>query len=82
MYLPKPPPFNPDAETLSRYVDDELQSVARSQGDAVDFVQFNVLHAAPRRPREGLVACADGADWAPGVGAGLYIYISGAWTKL
>lgn len=82
MYQPKPPPFNPDVSALAQYAGDEFQNVAQSQSDAVDSIRFNVLHAAPSKPREGLVACADGADWAPGVGAGLYIYIGGAWAKL
>lgn len=82
MYQPKFPPINPDAKALAQYVNDELQAVAQSQGDTVDFVQFNVLHVAPKRPREGMVAWADGTDWAPGVGAGLYQYVGGAWAKL
>lgn len=82
MYQPRHPPFSPDVKALAQYVGDELQSVAQAQSDPVDFVQFNVLHAAPARPREGMVAFADGTDWAPGVGAGLYQYVGGAWAKL
>jgi hypothetical protein len=82
MYQPKFPPVNPDAKSLAQYVNDELQAVAQAQGDKLDFIQFNVLHAAPAKPREGMVAWADGTDWAPGVGAGLYQYVGGVWAKL
>jgi hypothetical protein len=82
MYQPKFPPINPDAKDLAAYVTDEFQSVARSQSDTVDFVQFNVLHVEPSKPREGLECVADGTDWDPGAGAGKYLYIGGAWTKL
>ena len=37
---------------------------------------------APEKPREGLVAYADGTNWNPGAGAGLYEYRAGAWYKL
>ena len=90
MYSPKPAPFvsqDPKAVVgsltqLSAYVNDEFQSVAQAASDTVDFIQFNVLHVAPAKPREGMCAFADGTDWAPGVGAGLYQYVGGAWTKL
>jgi hypothetical protein len=72
MYQPKPPPFNPDVLTLAGYVDGELQSVAQAQSDAVDSTQFNVLHVAPKKPRKGMLVLADGTDWDPGSGAGLY----------
>jgi hypothetical protein len=82
MYQPKPPPPNPTIETLAQYLYDELQAIAQSQSDTVDTVRFNVLNVAPKKPREGALACADGTNWAPGVGAGLYQYIGAAWAKL
>ena len=83
MYQPKFPPFSPDVAQLTAYVSDELQSVAQSQGDTVDFVQFNVLPAAPSKPREGMCVCADGTDWQPlGAGGGFFGYFGGAWVKL
>lgn len=82
MYQPKYPPVNPDAAALAAYLFDELQAIAQASSDKVDTAQFNVLHVAPKKPREGTVACADGTDWAPGVGAGLYQYIGSAWVKL
>ena len=83
MYQPKPPPINPTPADLARYLADELQSVAQSQNDTVNFVQLNVLNVAPKKPRKGTVACADGVNWNPtGTGAGFYGYSAGAWVKL
>lgn len=41
-----------------------------------------VLYAEPARLFEGLFAFADGTEWDPGSGRGLYQYVSGAWAKL
>ena len=42
-----------------------------------------VLHAAPERPREGVIVCADGTDWAPDVnGPGVFAYLGAAWVRL
>lgn len=41
-----------------------------------------VRHAEPEKIQDGMVVVADGTDWNPGSGAGLYINLSGTWTKL
>lgn len=82
MYQPKFPPFNPKVEDLASYVADEFQSVAQAQGDPVDSVQWNVLHVAPSKPRIGMTCYADGTDWDPASGEGLYLYKSGGWTLI
>lgn len=43
---------------------------------------FIETHVAPAKPREGMVRFADGTDWNPGSGRGLYSYVSGSWAKL
>ena len=45
-------------------------------------LRFVPLHAAPLRPRVGDVVYADGSDWDPGSGEGLYVYTSGGWVAL
>lgn len=37
-------------------------------------------NVAPDKPPEGMLAIADGTNWNPGSGYGLYIYKSGTWT--
>jgi len=34
------------------------------------------------KPRNGDIRYADGTNWNPGSGAGIYAYIGSAWTKL
>ena len=43
-------------------------------------VELEVLHVIPRIPAVGTLAYADGTDWNPGSGEGLYVYKSGGWT--
>lgn len=39
-------------------------------------------HTPPAKLREFLIVAADGTDWNPGSGKGVYAYYSGAWNKL
>lgn len=49
----------------------------------VPFVILETLNAAPSRPVVGQVVRADGTNWNPGSGEGLYAYTSGAtWAFL
>ena len=78
-YFPEPMPFNPSLANLTEWMHRELQRVS----DAVDQVHdHNVEHAEPARPREGMVRYADGTDWDPASGEGLYYYDGAAWAKL
>ena len=43
-------------------------------------VEIHELHEEPHKPRLGLLVYADGTDWNPGSGEGLYVYKSGGWT--
>jgi len=43
---------------------------------------FTTTHVAPARPRDGMIRRADGTDWDPGDGEGLYQRLSGTWEKL
>lgn len=68
-------------EDLTRQVMNELNFIAEafSFGLARN-VEF--LHVEPSRLREGMVCGADGTDWDPGSGKGVYVYYSSAWHKL
>lgn len=70
-----------DAAELARYVQHELETIARSLTKFA-LLQLEVLHAEPEKPRDGMLAFADGTDWNPGSGAGTYERRSGAWAKL
>ena len=43
-------------------------------------LQLQPQYVEPFRPREGYVVYADGTEWNPGSGAGLYYYDGSAWV--
>jgi hypothetical protein len=48
----------------------------------VTSIRFAILNAEPARIEDGDVANADGTNWNPGSGAGLYERRGAAWHKL
>lgn len=80
----QPGPFmGTTLEDLRDFVLSELQDIAQSAQDPVDFAELNKLYKAPDKPRDGIVVCADGVSWQPlGAGGGYFGYFGGAWVKL
>lgn len=76
------PPQNLPPEQLSRYLFEELYRIGTAFQQLGINLQFDTLHVQPARPRDGLLAYADGTDWDPGFGEGLYVYSNGAWVFL
>lgn len=79
MYTPSPVPAG---EALNGYLDRELRLIARAMADTVPQVVLATLNVAPSKPRDGMVVMADGTNWNPGSGAGIYGYRGGAWHFL
>lgn len=48
----------------------------------VTSIQLATLAAPPTRYKDGMVVYANGVDWNPGSGAGVYARVSGAWARL
>lgn len=62
---------------------EELEKIANTlQQLDTDTLLLIPQHVEPERLVEGMVVVADGTDWDPGSGAGIYEYVSGAWAKL
>lgn len=78
MYVPRQVPA--DVKALPQFLIQELRRI--SQGTSTSFVQLDMLHKAPDKPRDGMVVLADGVDWDPASGAGYYGYRAGAWRFL
>ncbi len=77
-YAPDAVPQEYNAEFLYR-------ELLRISGEFVKIEQgrfLPVLAVAPDKPREGMLVVADGTNWNPGSGKGLYEYKSGGWSKL
>lgn len=80
-YVPTPPTTVDD---LPRYLEGELARIAEAlNAPDVESVRLKTWNVEPDKPREGHVYRADGTNWNPGSGEGIYEYTSGgAWSKL
>lgn len=74
------PTFPGDA-ILAQWLYDELSQIAQSMAQPTDLI-FEETNVEPVSPKEGLVVLADGTNWNPGAGRGLYLYSGGTWNKL
>lgn len=72
------------APTINEHVDADREFLRIEQAfDASSqFYATEVSHTAPSKPQELMVRAADGTNWDPGKGAGLYIYLGGIWNKI
>lgn len=66
---------------LRAWLANELRRIANSL-DCVNNLTLEPLAAEPARLSDGMVVYANGTDWNPGSGAGVYARESGAWVKL
>lgn len=74
-------PTFPGEGVTPQWLYDELQRIATEMYKPTGLI-FGTLFVAPTKPQEGEVASADGTQWNPGSGAGLYQYRAGAWHYL
>ena len=76
-YVPGIPPQ--DTEYLVEFLHRELLKLQ----DVIDQIHLReTLHVAPEKPQIGQIEYADGTDWDPASGEGLYEYKSTGWSKL
>lgn len=82
-YAPVPPEGVDNFTDLLLYITQELQHIADVL-EGVEDVQLPKLHVEPDKRVDGMLAYADGTDWNPGSGQGVYIWKedSGAWALL
>lgn len=70
-----------DNNELRRYLAYELNKIQMAIG-ALALGHIDKTHVAPAKPREGDIRFADGANWNPGSGKGVYYYDSAVWKFL
>lgn len=75
-----PPPQTRDVAELTPIIWRILESISSE----FYFLRVPRVHSAPIRPQDGQLAYADGSDWNPGSGRGIYRYdaTSVAWVFL
>jgi len=79
----QPDPFQDDS-ALGRYLVRELNKLSDDlRANTVESVEYEVHYVLPDKPRAGQSYYADGTQWNPGSGEGLYLYKSGgSWVLL
>lgn len=77
-YQPQPAPQNVKDPMVS-YTYRELVQLSLKLRQPLIFEERTV---SINKPIEGQVEFADGSNWNPGGGKGLYIYYNSAWNKL
>lgn len=90
-YSPKTAPVRPTAggeppstemlAALVQYVEIEFEAIARNFSETQE-LELRVRSAEPLRPRDGMLVDADGTNWNPGAGEGLYRRHLGAWVRV
>jgi len=79
-YAPGPLPIDP--QDLGVHVINELKSLGDIIFNQATF-RLERTNVAPDKPRLGDIRYADGSNWNPGSGEGIYFYNSaGNWVKL
>jgi len=77
----EPGPLPEQVEDLGGYLVSELKRLGSILLNQSIF-RLESVHVEPSRPRKGDVRYADGTDWNPGAGEGIYWYNGTAWAKL
>jgi hypothetical protein len=63
-----------DPKELADWLDRTMLQAQRAANTGSDSLPLRVLHVAPSRPQDGWLYNADGTNWNPGDGAGVYRY--------
>ena len=78
LYTPEPP----GEFAGSVYIYRELLRISTALGLIAEGRFLEIRAAEPSKPREGMLVVADGTNWNPGSGKGLYERKNGSWSKL
>jgi hypothetical protein len=71
-----------DPKLLPAFLREEFQRMQKALDAPQKTVRLLSLHAAPEKYGEGDVILADGTDFNPGSGKGLYIHDGTAWVLI
>ena len=78
----EPGPLPEEVSDLGNYVVTELKRIGSIFLNQATF-RLECMHVEPTRPRKGDIRYADGTDWNPGSGEGIYFFNNaGTWIQL
>lgn len=78
-----PMAFEPQPVQKVEDLEKDLQDLAQVLREPpVQSLALVKLHAAPAKVYDGMTVYADGTDWNPGAGEGVYTYYGAAWNRL
>ena len=80
MYVPKNSPED-RLEDIREWAEDEFLELSKNLVLS-DFLRVKKLTEPPMKFLEGMIVFADGANWDPGSGEGIYCYYNSQWNKL
>jgi hypothetical protein len=78
-YVPEPFVKLESLEELQEYLYRALAQISAGVTVA-ESLQLEELHVEPSKRNPGMIVWADGTDWNPGSGAGLYWWNGSAWV--
>lgn len=81
-YVPGPVSGAGSLSELELYLVQELERIANSISGPGGFAGIEFLPAEPERKTENMVVGADGYNWNPGQGRGVYLWQDGLWHFL
>lgn len=75
--------YNPSqSQPNIAWLESELRRIAEAISRGSNVLNLSQTTVAPTKPQEGEIRQADGVNWNPGRGAGMYVYRSGAWQLI
>lgn len=77
-WVPESPPVNPTPDILSEWLMRQFISLSHT----LDMDDLQERNTVPDKPRTGKFYLADGTDWDPGSGQGVYVYYNGTYNYL
>lgn len=72
---------NAEVSRMLQFIEEELKAISQAFAETV-VLELRPSFAPPAKPRDGEIRYADGTEWNPGSGEGIYAYVNGAWIKL
>lgn len=69
-------------DVVHKWIEAQLRRIEDALNEGQTELKLVERHKEPDRPRAGMIVLADGTDWDPGDGQGVYAYYSGSWNKL